>query len=92
MASVIVTMKIMPESVETALNEVQEKATQEITTFCGETEIRFKEEPIAFGLKSLNATFVMDEAKGSTEDLENNIAKLDGVNSVEVTDIRRSIG
>lgn len=92
MASVIVTMKIMPESVETVLNDLQENIKQEISNFCGETEIRFTEEPIAFGLKSLNTTFVMNEEKGSTEDLEKSISNAKGVNSVEVTDIRRTIG
>jgi len=36
--------------------------------------------------------FVMDEAKGSTDDLEKKISEIDGVNSVEVVDVRRTIG
>jgi translation elongation factor EF-1beta len=36
--------------------------------------------------------FVMDEAKGSPEPLEKDIAKIKGVQSVEVIDVRRAIG
>jgi len=40
----------------------------------------------------LNITFVMDEKKGSTDALEDQLRNIDGVNSAEVTDVRRSIG
>jgi len=43
-------------------------------------------------LKALKLIFVSDEERGSTEELENKIAKLENVNSVEVTDVRRAIG
>ena len=45
-----------------------------------------------FGLKSLNLIFVMDEKKGSTDKLEDDISDIEGVQSVEVTDVRRAIG
>lgn len=91
MADVIITMRIMPKSPDTNLDSVSEKATQEIANFGG--EVGKKETvPIAFGLKALDLTFVMDESKGSTEELENKIKESEGVNSVEVTDVRRAIG
>ena len=91
MAQVIVTLRIMPESPDTDLVELEKQATQKIANFggdVGKTEIT----PVAFGLKALNLYFVMDEAKGSTEPLEKEIESLQGVNSVEVTDVRRAIG
>ncbi|MFH1409766.1 MAG: elongation factor 1-beta [Nanoarchaeota archaeon] len=91
MAQVIITLKIMPESPETALDTVAEAATKLIADFGGEVG-KTEEEPIAFGLKALNLTFVMDEAKGSTDDLEASINALDGVNSCEATDVRRALG
>ena len=48
--------------------------------------------PVAFGLKALNVTFVMDEKKGSTDALEADLGVIEGVESVEVTDVRRTIG
>lgn len=82
----------MPESPETDLNPVEEQAKKNITEFAGKTEFKTEQEPIAFGLKALKLIFVMDESKGSTEALENKIKEIQGVNSVEVVDIRRAIG
>ena len=90
MADVIITLKIMPESPEIDLDAISSKAEELINKYgeVGKKEI----EPIAFGLKALNLIFVMDENKGSTEELENQISELEGVNSVEVTDVRRALG
>lgn len=92
MAQVVVTLKLMPEGADTDLDGVQNSAKEQIIKFGGQEEMKIAQEPIAFGLKSLNITFVMDEEKGSTEELEKNLASLNGVNSVEVTDVRRAIG
>lgn len=92
MANVVVTIKIMPSDPEVNLPEVGEKAKQKITEFAGEGEIKTEEEPIAFGLKALKLFFVMDEAKGATDALEENIRQIDGVNSCETIDVRRAVG
>ncbi|MBW2971238.1 elongation factor 1-beta [Candidatus Woesearchaeota archaeon] len=91
MADVIVTLKIMPESPEVNLKAIQISADSAIKAFGGEVG-KVETEPIAFGLKALKIIFVMDEAKGATDPLEEKISALAGVNSVEVTDIRRAIG
>jgi elongation factor 1-beta len=91
MAKVIVTLKIMPSSPETNLEEIKERAKQAIRDFGGEVG---KEEvvPVAFGLKSLSLVFVMEEEVGGTEALEKKIADFPGVSSVAVVDVRRAIG
>jgi elongation factor 1-beta len=91
MAIVVITLKIMPESPDTDLKRLTELATKEIASFGGEVG-KVVEEPIAFGINALNLFFVMDEKKGSTDALETKISGFDGVNSVEVTDVRRAIG
>ncbi len=91
MAEVILTFKIMPESPDVDLGSVQEKATHLIKEFggrVGNADI----EPVAFGLNSLNIIFIMDEAKGATDSLEDEICGIEGVNSCEVTDVRRALG
>lgn len=81
----------MPKSPEVNLEVLETQATEKIANFGG--EIGKKEiQPVAFGLKALMLYFVMDEAKGSTDSLEKEIEALEGVNSVEVTDVRRTIG
>ena len=92
MANVIVTMKIMPISPETDLSKIEEEAKAKIVAFAGEGDMKTEQEPVAFGLKALKILFVMLEDKGSTDDLEKDIASIEGVNSVEVTDVRRAIG
>ena len=92
MAQVVVTLRIMPQNTEVDLSELEIKAKKEIVDFCSSEEFKIEIQPIAFGLKALIIYFVMDEAKGSTEELEKKLSQLDDVESVEVTDVRRAIG
>lgn len=92
MANVIITFRIMPENPEEDMALIEKSARKQIQNFSGSSEFKTLIEPIAFGLRALNITFVMDESKGSTEKLENSIKGIKGVNSVEVTDVRRAIG
>lgn len=92
MANAIVSMKIMPESPDIDLDEIELKVKEVIVNHVGEGEIRAEQVPVAFGLKSLNLIFVMNEQNHKLEPIENEIASLEGINSVEVTDVRRAIG
>jgi len=92
MAQVVATLKIMPDSPETDISIIQGKAQEEIKKFVGGTEMKFEQEPIAFGLTALKIIFVMDESKGSIDPLEEEIKKIEGVSSVETIDVRRAIG
>lgn len=91
MAEVIVTIKIMPKSPDVNLKQIEVKAKEKISSFGGDFG-KAEEIPVAFGLKSLNLTIIMDESKGDTEVLEKEIGEIDGVNSVETIDVRRAIG
>jgi elongation factor 1-beta len=82
----------MPQSTDIDLSEIETQAKQEIIKFCNSKEFKIKIEPVAFGLKALIVYFVMDESIGSTEKLEQKISQINGVESVEVTDVRRAIG
>ena len=92
MAQVVVTLKIMPESPEIDLNKIEADAKKKIIDFAGPGDMKFEQEPIAFGLKALKIIFIMDEAKGSTEPLEDSLSDIEGVQSVEVSDVRRAVG
>ena len=81
----------MPKNPEINLPSLEEKVKDKIKVFGGEVG-KVEQEPIAFGLKALKLIFVMDESLGSTESLEEDIRKLKGIQSVEVTDVRRAIG
>ena len=91
MARVLVVIRIMPESPDVDLAELEKKAREKIEEFEGKitkTEVN----PIAFGLKAVDLTFMVDEAKGDTEPLENALRELKGVNSAEVTFVTRAVG
>lgn len=91
MAQAIVTIKIMPDSPEVDLEKVKESVEKELLSF--ETELgKYEIQPVAFGLKALIVYFVVDESKGSVDPIEEALKKIDGVNSVEVTDVRRALG
>ena len=92
MARVVVSLRIMPNSPSVDLSGLESEAKKEIVNFCNSEEFKASIEPIAFGLKALNLLFVMEESIGTTERLEKAIAGLDGVESVEVTDVRRAVG
>ncbi len=92
MAKVVVTLKIMPESPEVNLENIEKEAKEKIIDFSQSEEVKTEQEPVAFGLKSLKIIFVMEESKGSTDALEEQIKTISGVNSVEAVDVRRAIG
>jgi translation elongation factor aEF-1 beta len=91
MADVVVSLAIMPDSPDTNLKAIEEHAGKLISEFGGEVG-KVDVQPVAFGLKRLILIFVMDENLGSTETLEEGVRKVHGVQSAEVTDVRRAIG
>jgi len=92
MGFAVVTVKIMPASPDINLEDLEKKAKVEIVKFAGEGETKTEIEPVAFGLNSLNITFVMDENKGSPDPVAETIDKFEEVNSAEISDVRRAIG
>lgn len=95
MANVVITLKVMPSSPEVDLEVLKKEVEKKIRSFAelsSDEEVRITVEPVAFGLKALIILFVMNEMKGSTEPLEKEISGLDNVNSVEVIDVRRTVG
>ena len=91
MAQVIVSLKIMPKSPEIKLDDVEVKAKEIIVNKAGEGDMKVEIVPVAFGLNSLNIIFVMNE-ESNLDTIEELINEIEGVNSVEVTDVRRAIG
>ncbi|MBI2546653.1 elongation factor 1-beta [Candidatus Woesearchaeota archaeon] len=91
MASVVITLRVMPDTPEADLHAIEKRVSELVQEFGGSVG-KVEHIPVAFGLKSLNVIFVMDESLGSTEELEKEAAAIPHVNSVEVTDVRRAIG
>ena len=91
MTQVIITMKIMPSSPEVNLQDLADTSSKIIEKHEGfPGKIDFI--PIAFGLQSVNIIFTRDETKGSMDDMEEELADLENVNSVNIIDVRRAVG
>ena len=90
MGTALIKIKIMPSSPEEDLEPIKIKAEELIKKGKGK-EITFKEEPIAFGLKAIIVGFSLDEDY-ELESIEEKIKKINGVNSVQVIDMRRAFG
>ena len=91
MATVIITLKAMPEGVEVDLDKLTKELEEKISKFIGGTEVKVNVVEVAFGLKSLEFLFAMDEDQ-KIDDLEEELKQVQDVQSIEVTDVRRSIG
>lgn len=90
MGTVAVRIKVMPLSPNSNLKEIEDKAKYLIEKEGGKI-MNFKEEPIAFGLKSIIISFEWSE-EVELDNIENKIGKIKAVKSAEVSDIRRAIG
>lgn len=83
----------MPQTPDSDLDYIRNEAVGMIDEFTGfEADKKIEEKPVAFGLKALDITFVMKEETGDLEPLENKLVEIDGVQSVDVTDVRRALG
>ncbi len=92
MGFAVVTLKVMPESPEVDLEQLEVKVKEKIKDFAGEGETKTEIEPVAFGLKALKVIFVMDESQGSPDPVAEEVDKFDEVASAEIVDVRRAIG
>ena len=90
MGTMLIKIKIMPVSPETDLEKIKNKAYIRIQENNGKNII-FNEEPIAFGLNAVIASFDFPEQE-SLELLEEELRKIEEVNSAEVIDMRRAFG
>ena len=90
MGTALVIIKIMPESLDSNLDEIQDKAKQIIEEKGGKNPST-KTEPVAFGLNAILINFAMDESL-AVDDFQNPIQEIKGVNSAEVVDFRRAFG
>lgn len=80
MAKVAVTFRIMPEHVDVELGGI----TNGLRKAFGSALKEVAERPVAFGLVSLEAIIILDDAGGEMEGAETSIQSLEGVGSVEV--------
>ena len=82
MGQVAVLFRIMPNSVETDMRALAESVRGAIPTGVQLRGMQVKD--IAYGLKALLISVIMSDAGGVLQDVEDRLAKLPHVESVEV--------
>jgi elongation factor 1-beta len=87
MARLVVRIRILPAEAESNLENVVESIKKSLPTGM---EIKSSSmEPIAFGLKAILGDFLLDDAEGQMDKLEESIKSIEGVGQIEVTNISR---
>lgn len=88
MGDVAAKIKIMPKSIDTNLSELKEKITNNLphgSSIYGNFEI----EPIAFGLKALVVTILVNDDEGGIENVEQSIMKIEDAESIQILELGR---
>ncbi len=85
MGTVAVTLNVMPASAETDLEKIKGEIQSEAQPL-GIVIKGIEEKPVAFGLKSLEILFTMDDS-GGLDKIEEAIKKIEGVENVSAGDV-----
>ena len=83
MGEVAVTLRLMPESIEVDLKQLERQVFERVKVHS------VAREPIAFGLEALRVVAIVADAAGGTEPLEKALADIPGVGNVQVVGITR---
>jgi elongation factor 1-beta len=87
MARLVVRIRILPAEAESNLENVVESLKKSLPT--GMEMKSSSMEPIAFGLKAILGDFLLDDAEGQMDKLEESIKSIEDVGQIEVTNISR---
>jgi len=87
MARLVVRVRILPAEAESNLEHVVELIEKSVPE--GMELKSSSMEPIAFGLKAIIGDFLLDDAEGQMDKLEESIKQVHGVGEIEVMNISR---
>ena len=87
MGKVAAKMKVMPDSPEADLDDLQERLEGSLPE--GAKVNGFEREDVAFGLTALLPTVVIPDGEGGTEVVEEAFSEVDDVESVNVENVGR---
>lgn len=90
MAIAAVIVRIMPSSPEADLQAIENIAKSAMEKEEAKN-ISFEEQPVAFGLKAIMMKMAWKEEK-DTSIIEDALAKIENVSSVQIVDYRRAFG
>ncbi len=80
MGDVLSTIRLMPSGTDVDLDKIKSEV-EKLNPHSVEKK------PVAFGLSALDVQFVRPDSEGGTDELEEKMRAIDGVESVEVTGV-----
>jgi len=83
MGDVAITYKLMPVDPSIDWDGVRSKIEELVPPAGNIGGMELK--PVAFGLKSLNVVLIIDDKAGGSQEFEDGLNTIDGIQSVEVT-------
>jgi elongation factor 1-beta len=89
MGEVAVQLKIMPRGPDVDLKDLSNRITSQITDYG--RMYSCKVQPVAFGLKALIVTVIVEDKEGGTEAVETSISGIDELESVQVVAVTRML-
>ncbi len=87
MARLVARIRVMPAGEESNLDNVVDSIKRKLPE--GMEMKGHAIEPIAFGLKAIVGDFLLDDAEGQMDKLEESIKNIEGVGEIEVMNISR---
>jgi elongation factor 1-beta len=87
MARLVARIRIMPADADSNLDNVLQSIKKTMPQ--GMEMKGHAIEPIAFGLKAIIGDFLLEDAEGQMDKLEESIKNVEGVGEIEVTNISR---
>jgi elongation factor 1-beta len=87
MVRLVARIRILPADPESNLDHVVEAVKKSMPH--GMAMKGYVMEPIAYGLKAIVGDFLLDDAEGQMDRLEESIRNVEGVGEIEVTNISR---
>lgn len=87
MGDVVAVLKIMPENPDVDLDGLRDEVEGRLPDGTELQEI--DEEDVAFGLTALVVTVTLSDAEGGAEPVRESFEGIEGVESVQVTDVAR---
>jgi elongation factor 1-beta len=85
MGEVVAVIRIMPESADVDMSKIMDAIKGAIPSYARLHGMQVMD--IAFGLKALKVAVIMGDKCGGTEEIERNMAKIPGVESVETEEV-----
>jgi elongation factor 1-beta len=87
MTRLVARIRILPAEADSNLQNVVESIKKSVPQ--GMEMKNSSMEPIAFGLNAIIGDFLLDDAEGQMDKLEESIKNVEGVGEIEVTNISR---